>query len=101
MYELLPGRACTAYIGVLERMIGEGLFKRDAAPQLEDISQFLKSEQDFTVILTPTQTIQVTYVYVQVVPSKVSNDGMQLAVVMARLLFQRRRGSPFVRRRDW
>ena len=53
MYELLPGRACTAYIRVLERMVGEGLFERDAAPQLEDISQFLKSEQDFNPVHVP------------------------------------------------
>ena len=56
MYELLPGRACTAHIRVLERMVGEGLFERDAAPQLEDISQFLKSELDFPVIFTPSPT---------------------------------------------
>ena len=66
MYELLPGRACTAHIRVLERMVGEGLFERDAAPQLEDISQFLKSEQDFPVILTPSSptSVQVSYVHV-------------------------------------
>ena len=46
VYELLPGRACTTHRKYLEVMKKECGYSEDNIPQMEDISQFLKSRGD-------------------------------------------------------
>ena len=50
VYELLPGRASTTHRRILDRMTKECGFNENVVPQMEDISQFLKSEQDYLLI---------------------------------------------------
>ena len=43
VHELLPGRACTTHRRYLKMMKKECGYSQDSIPQMEDISQFLKS----------------------------------------------------------
>lgn len=47
MVELLPGRACTIHRKQLEIMMKECGFAEDNIPQMEDVSNFLKSKLIF------------------------------------------------------
>jgi hypothetical protein len=46
-YELFPGRACTTHRKVLEVMKKECGYSEDNIPQMEDISQYLKSDCNY------------------------------------------------------
>ena len=51
VFDLLPGRACSTHRRVLDQMIKECGFRPNNIPQMEDVSNYLKSNSFFHIIL--------------------------------------------------
>ena len=52
VFDLLPGRACSIHRRVLDQMIKECGFRPNNIPQMEDVSNYLKSIFFFTIFLS-------------------------------------------------
>ena len=50
VFDLLPGRACSTHRRVLDQMIKECGFRPNNIPQMEDVSNYLKSNSFFHII---------------------------------------------------